>query len=92
MAAGRPALYIGPPETETARTVEREGIGAVVAAGDVSSAVTEIQKLLADRESLGTRARVAFEARYRRKLRTSRFAEILRALGARDPLLEGGHR
>jgi glycosyltransferase involved in cell wall biosynthesis len=87
MAAGRPVLYIGPPETEAARTVEREAIGAVVASGDVGSAVDAIQRLLADRESLGTRARTAFEARYHRKLRTSRFAEILRTLGAGSPAL-----
>jgi colanic acid biosynthesis glycosyl transferase WcaI len=87
MAVGRPVLYIGPPGTEAARTVEREGIGAIVACGDATSAVAGIERLLADRESLGTRARAAFEARYRRKLRTSRFAAILRTLGARSPAL-----
>ncbi len=85
MAAGRPVLYVGPPGTEAARTVEEEGIGAAVAAGDVGAAVSAIERLLADRESLGPRARAAFEARYSRRLRTSRFAEILRALGTADP-------
>ena len=78
MAAGRPTLYIGPPGTEAARTVEQEGIGATVATGDVESAAAAIRRLLADREPLGQRARKAFAQRYGRKRRTSQFAAILR--------------
>jgi glycosyltransferase involved in cell wall biosynthesis len=80
MAAGRPVLYIGPPETEAARTVAREGIGAVLPIGDVEGVAAAIRELLDRSAELGARARAAFEARYDRPLRTAQFASILRAL------------
>ncbi len=81
MAAGRPVLYIGPPETEAARTVEREGIGAVLPIGDPAAAAAAVAALLDRSAELGARARAAFLARYDRRLRTAQFASILRALG-----------
>ena len=80
MAAGRPVLYIGPTATEAGHTVESEGIGAVVPPGDVNRAVDALQRLLAERDPLGTRARTAFEERHDRRLRTAQFAAILRTL------------
>jgi glycosyltransferase involved in cell wall biosynthesis len=77
MAAGRPVLYIGPPETEAARTVEREGIGAVLPIGDAPAAAAAIERLVAGSAELGARARARFEARYDRALRTAQFAALL---------------
>jgi glycosyltransferase involved in cell wall biosynthesis len=80
MAAGRPVLYIGPPETETARTVAREGIGAVLPVGDAAAAAAAIEALLDSSAELGPRSRAAFEARYDRPMRTGQFANLLRSL------------
>ena len=80
MAAGRPVLYIGPPETEAARTVEREGIGAVLPIGDAAGVAAAIEALLERSAELGARARAAFLARYDRRLRTAQFASILRSV------------
>ncbi len=80
MAAGRPVLYIGPPETEAARTVEREGIGAVFSNGDAAGAAAAIDALLARSAEFGARARTAFLARYDRRLRTAQFAGLLRSV------------
>ncbi len=78
MAAGRPVLYVGPPETEAARTVRREQIGEVVANGDPGGVVRALGRLLADPLEMGARARSAFEERYGRVRRTMQIAEILR--------------
>ena len=64
MAVGRPVLFIGPPGTEAARTVEREGIGEVVAAGNPEAAAAALRRLLARGGELGERARTAFERGY----------------------------
>jgi len=80
MAAGRPVLYIGPRATEAGRTVESEGIGAVVPPGKVDRAIDALQRLLTERGPLGARARIAFEKNHNRRVRTAQFAAILRAL------------
>ena len=84
LAAGRPVLFVGPPEAEVARTIVREGVGEVVANGDAASAAAAIQRLLAGTEALGRRARVAFDREYDRSHRTARFAQILRGLEFRS--------
>src|SRR6202171_135586 len=78
MAAGRPVLFIGPDTTEVARTVRREGIGEIVANGDLQGAKEAIVKLLQDGAGKGGRARAALERAYGRKRRTSEIAGILR--------------
>lgn len=80
MAAGRPVLYIGPPGTEAARTVVHEGVGTVLAPGDVAGAATAVEELLDRAAALGARSRAAFDARHDRRLRTAQFASILRSL------------
>jgi colanic acid biosynthesis glycosyl transferase WcaI len=80
MAVGRPVLFVGPPGTEAARTVEREGIGEVVACGDPASAAAALRRLLQRGSELGPRARTAFERGYSRSLRTSRFGDLIRSI------------
>ena len=81
MAAGRPVLYVGPPETEAGRTVVRERIGEVVANEDGSTAVAALRRLLQSDAELGARARGAFLQGYTRANRTAQIADILRLLG-----------
>lgn len=85
MAAGRPALYIGPERAEVARTLAREGCGRCVANGDARGLADALAALAADpaaREAMGRAARAALEARYQRTVATRRFAELLAELGA----------
>ncbi len=77
MAAGRPVLVIGPDSSEVARTVLREGIGEVVSNGDVDGVVAALGRLLASSESLGQRARQAFERTYDRRHRTMALGALL---------------
>ena len=83
MAAGRPALYVGPDRLEVARTISTEHIGACVGNGDVDELVEAITRRAADPSLCrdeGTRARQAFEREYARSLRTAQFARLLEAL------------
>jgi colanic acid biosynthesis glycosyl transferase WcaI len=79
MAAGRPVLYVGPPETEAAATVRRESIGEVVVNGDPGGVVRALGRLLADPLEMGARSRRSFQERYDRVRRTVQIAEILRS-------------
>lgn len=83
MAAGRPVLYVGPPGAEAARTVEREGIGAVVDNGDAAAVAAAVLRLMTEGERLGARARTAFDREYSRLHRTTRIAEVIREVCAR---------
>jgi glycosyltransferase involved in cell wall biosynthesis len=82
LAAGRPVLYVGPAQSEVARTIEREGVGAVVPNGDVAAATAALRVLLDYAPALGVRARTAFEAAYDRRRRTAEFAAVLDGLVA----------
>ncbi len=83
MAVGRPVLYVGPRESEVARTVVDHGIGRVVANGDVDGVVAALRALLEEAAALGARARTAFEHRFDRTARTDAFADVLRAVAKR---------
>ena len=83
MAAGRPALFVGPAESEVARTIEREGCGLAVRNGDAAGLADAIAGLAdrpAERERMGRAAREALLARYDRRVATGRFADLLRYL------------
>ena len=83
MAAGRPALYVGPDRAEVARTISSERIGACVGNGDVDGLVSAITRRAADPalcHDEGTRAREAFDRAYSRPHRTTQFATILQSL------------
>lgn len=80
LAAGRPALYVGPPDSEVARTIVREGAGAVVANGDVEGARLALDRLLRDGPT-SAHVRAAFEARHDRRVRTSAIGRVLTDVG-----------
>lgn len=80
MAAGRPVLYIGPPETTTARIIKRFQCGWQVNSGDTASLAALLERLSSDRQLLyqaGTRARQAFETYYDRPIAAARIVEML---------------
>lgn len=81
MAAGRPALLVGPEGSEAARTVRAEGCGVVLRNGDAEGLAAAIADLVARPEArlaMGARARSALEARHARTVATARFAALLR--------------
>jgi glycosyltransferase involved in cell wall biosynthesis len=86
MAAGRPVVMVGPRGSESARTIEREGIGHVVDPDELGPAATdrlvEILRALRDdpvgRREMGERARVAFLERYERKRRCVEWEQLIR--------------
>lgn len=83
MAAGRPALYVGPENSEVARTIATERIGACLGNGDVAGLVEAITLRASDPtlcRDEGTRARAAFDREYARPHRTAQFASILASL------------
>ncbi|HUP20064.1 MAG TPA: glycosyltransferase family 4 protein [Gemmatimonadota bacterium] len=89
MAAGRPAVLIGPRGSSTARTIESEGIGVVIDPADGPGAtdrlVVTLEGLRRDpeeRERMGRRARQVFLEKYERAIACAEWTRLLRgALG-----------
>ncbi len=80
MAAGRPFVFIGPPESTPARIAARHGCGWRIAPGDAHSLVELLQRLQAqpDRVRLaGARARAAFSGSNDRETGVARILHIL---------------
>lgn len=81
LAAGRPVVYVGPPDGRVAELVGREELGLSVRNHDVSGLVLGLRRLLQDpalRARMGARAREVFEERYTRALATARHEALLR--------------
>jgi colanic acid biosynthesis glycosyl transferase WcaI len=85
MAAGRPALFVGPARCETADTIRDAQCGTIVdpALGDgAARIVAAIRAVLADPEAAraaGERGRVAFRDRYGPARNCDAFERVLRA-------------
>jgi colanic acid biosynthesis glycosyl transferase WcaI len=63
LAAARPALYIGPADTEVADIIRQSASGVIVAPGDVTAAATTLTRLVGDedlRRQMGARAGVYY--------------------------------
>jgi glycosyltransferase involved in cell wall biosynthesis len=83
LAAGRPVLYVGPRHSEVARVIEESRCGMVVPQGDSDGLVSAIQRLHGDRaqaQSMGHRAREAFERHYTRAKACARWLQLLQRL------------
>lgn len=71
MAAGRPTVFIGSGEGETARILSVARAGTTVATGDADELARVLQRLRdddAEREAMGARARAAFDIRFDRRI------------------------
>lgn len=80
MAAGRPALYLGPESGEAARTILAHRCGYVVRNGDVDGFVAAIRTAHADpqaRTEMGRRAREAFEREFGRMVASRKYLQVL---------------
>jgi hypothetical protein len=85
MAAGRPALMVGPADCECARVIRKHGIGEVTAVGDVQGLLGAVDRLRVKGavEHAGLRARAAFEGAYDRVVCCQRMERVLVAASGR---------
>ena len=67
LAAGKPAVWIGPRASECGQILREVGCGYELAPGDAAGLVRVVREIIADRasaECMGQRGRAAYEARY----------------------------
>ena len=86
MAAGRPALFVGPSHCESADTIRRAGCGFTVPPGDVEGVVSALTTLAADlnlAHQMGQKGRLIFLATHERNLCCYQWLELLRNLVSR---------
>ena len=86
-AAGRPTLFIGAPDGEIARLVEKFQCGFTVIPGDGRGLADRILQLAQDPQlcaNLGARARDAFEQHWDKSHAVEKWIEVLKALVASD--------
>jgi colanic acid biosynthesis glycosyl transferase WcaI len=80
MAAGRPVLYVGPPDATPAQKIVRHDCGWRIDPGDIEGLVHLLKRLEANRElvrSAGLRAREAFEQHHDLPMGVQRVINIL---------------
>ncbi|MBZ5639679.1 MAG: glycosyltransferase family 4 protein [Acidobacteriia bacterium] len=85
LAAGRPTLYVGPPEGEIAEIAARSTCGRRIAPGNaraLADAVIEYAEDETRRRSDGESARRLFEERYTKEGGLARFQRLLEDLAA----------
>jgi colanic acid biosynthesis glycosyl transferase WcaI len=89
MAAGRPILFLGAPDSEIARVIRENDIGIVCSDWCVERLCREILALKRDRErlrDLGERARRTVSERFDRGQAVARYEQILQTLVERNPV------
>ncbi len=80
MAAGRPAVFVGPEHCETADTIRHVGCGMTIAPGDDEGLVASLTRLAADptlARRMGERGRSAFLANYEKTLCCNLWRELI---------------
>jgi glycosyltransferase involved in cell wall biosynthesis len=85
LAAARPVLFIGPPESTPARIIAEHNCGWQIANGDVEGLVRLLRHLATHRHEVseaGARAYAAFQSHYTREIGVARIASLL---GLRQP-------
>jgi len=83
MAAARPILYIGSPESEVALMVRESGCGALIGEGDDEELARQIRRLADDpntRRAMGVRGREALVGKYDPASSCRAWAELLESL------------
>lgn len=84
LAAGRPVLFVGPPECEIARLLAHDQCGVTVGPDDGAHLAATITALQADRargDQLGRDARAVYERQFTFAAALTRWEEILRRAG-----------
>lgn len=91
LAAGRPALMVGPADSDPGIVIRSEAVGAVIEPGEdaarggeeLAEEILRLRRDEARRRELGERGRAVFEARYTREVCCGRWAELIRDRGRR---------
>jgi len=86
LAAGRPVLFVGPPEGEIARLVREHDCGCAVAPGDAPALAASIRRLAADaslRKNQGNQGRALYEQRFTGDAALAGWDRLLRGLPSR---------
>ena len=84
LAAGRPVLFVGPPDGDIARLLQQDGCGTALVPGDATGLVSVITCWQADaalRTRLGANARAAYTRHFTFAAALTRWEELLRANG-----------
>ena len=87
LAAGRPVLYVGPRDSEVAHVIDSTGCGMVIGQGDAVGLLRAIKTLRGDpslADSMGARARAAFEREFTRAQACGRWHALLREIDGRE--------
>jgi glycosyltransferase involved in cell wall biosynthesis len=80
MAVGRPAVFVGPDDSEVARTLQEAGAGFTVAPGDVGALERVLESLLSDpglQRTCGEAGRRYMRERGSRARRTEAYRQVL---------------
>ncbi len=86
MAAGRPAIFVGPEHCETADTIRSAGSGVALVPGDVDGLTATLLRLAANPglvRGMGERGRLAFLAAHEQKLCCNQWCELIDEMVAR---------
>src|SRR6185503_11829117 len=85
MAAGRPTIFVGDPQGQTAAILKDCGAGVSVASGDsrgLAQAILALRDDEAMRRGMGVAAREAFERLYSMPIALGRWSDLLHRFGA----------
>lgn len=83
LAAGRPVLFVGPPESEIARLVHEHGCGDTINPGDAPALAASIRRLAAEaplRQSQGEQGRALYEQKFTGDAALTGWDRLLREL------------
>jgi hypothetical protein len=83
LAAGRPSLFIGPPDCEPAIIVKQSRSGFVISPGDVDGVISVLTKLTLDRElriKMGEQAKSYYKEHFGRDRSISRIIQVLESI------------
>ena len=83
LASGRPTVAIMAPEAEVARTVEENGCGVVVRAGDADGLMAAVRRLAQDSlelRQMGAAAAAVFDEKYDEDRLVARWATMLKGM------------
>ena len=82
LAAGRPVMFVGPPESEVARVVTEHEVGWAGRPGDSVGLARAIEAAASDPHATavqGERARALFEERFERRVAVANWRRVLHA-------------